>query len=130
MTSWSEDEIKEIAVSDYPHISPFRDDGVTYGTPTWIWTVLIDGALYVRACNGHASRWYQAAMRQRSGRISVACMTRDVSFEPGADQVNELIDAACRVKHRNSSYLGSMISTRSRAATVKILPASELRNPC
>jgi hypothetical protein len=36
----------------------------TYGTPTWIWSVVVDGALYVRPYNGPDSRWYQA----RSGR--------------------------------------------------------------
>jgi hypothetical protein len=30
------------------HIAPFRDDGASYGTPTWIWCVAVDGALYVR----------------------------------------------------------------------------------
>lgn len=122
MTSWSEHEIKAIAVSDDLHVSPFRDDGVTCGTPTWIWSVVVDGDLYVRAYNGHASRWYQAAMRQRGGRISIAGMTRDVSFEPVVDQLNVRIDAAYRAKYRTSAYLNSMTGTRSRAATVKILP--------
>lgn len=122
MATWSEDEIKAIAVSDDLHISPFRDDGVTCGTPTWIWSVVVDGDLYVRAYNGHTSRWYQAAMRQRGGRISVAGMSREVSFEPAGDRVNERIDAAYRAKYRASPYLNSMIGTRSRAATVKILP--------
>lgn len=61
-------------------------------------------------------------MRQRGGRISVAGMSRDVSFEPAGDRVNERIDAAYRAKYRASPYLNSMIGTRSRAATVKILP--------
>jgi hypothetical protein len=30
-----------IAESDDLHISPFRDDGVTYGTPTWILSVVV-----------------------------------------------------------------------------------------
>lgn len=38
--------------SDDLHISPFREDGKTYGTPTWIWSVVVDGGLYVRAYNG------------------------------------------------------------------------------
>ena len=35
--TWSKDELSKIAEADDLHISPFRDDGVTYGTPTWIW---------------------------------------------------------------------------------------------
>ena len=64
------------------HISPFRDDGKTYGTPTWIWSVVVDDALYVRGYSGQSSRWYQAALRQKAGRITVAGITKDVTFEP------------------------------------------------
>src|SRR6516162_6562073 len=69
MTTWSKDELHKIAQADDLHISPFRDDGVTYGTPTWIWSVAVDDALYVRGYNGQNSRWYQAAVRQKAGRI-------------------------------------------------------------
>ena len=75
MTTWSKDELRKIADADDLHISPFREDGVTYGTPTWIWSVAVDDALYVRAYNGQNSRWYQAAVRQKAGRIH--CRRRD-----------------------------------------------------
>jgi hypothetical protein len=48
MTTWSKDELRKIAEADDLHISRFREDGVTYGTPTWIWSVEVDDALYVR----------------------------------------------------------------------------------
>ena len=48
MTTWSKDELRKIAEADDLHISPFREDGMTYGTPTWIWSVAVDDALYVR----------------------------------------------------------------------------------
>jgi hypothetical protein len=35
MTS-SRDQLRKIAEADNLHIAPFREDGVTYGTPTWI----------------------------------------------------------------------------------------------
>lgn len=44
-----------------------RMHGVTYGTPTWIWSVVVDHGLYVRGYNGQNSRWYQAAVRQKGG---------------------------------------------------------------
>ena len=66
MTAWPKEELRKIAEADDLHISPFREDGVTYGTPTWIWSVAVDGALYVRAYNGQKSSWYVAAVRQRS----------------------------------------------------------------
>ena len=69
MATWSKDELRKIAEADDLHVSRFRNDGVTYGTPTWIWSVAVDGDLYVRAYNGQRSRWYQAATRKKAGRI-------------------------------------------------------------
>jgi hypothetical protein len=67
MSTWSKDEVGKIAEADDLHISPFREDGKTYGTPTWIWSVVVDDALYVRAYNGRNSSWYKAAMQQKGG---------------------------------------------------------------
>jgi hypothetical protein len=83
MTTWSKDELRKIAEADDLHISPFREDGVTYGTPTWIWSVAVDGALYVRGYNGQNSRWYQAAVRQKAGRIIAAAMTKEGHLRAG-----------------------------------------------
>jgi hypothetical protein len=66
MSTWSKDELNKIAQTDDLHISPFREDGKTYGTPTWIWSVVVDDAIYVRAYNGQNSRWYKAALRQKA----------------------------------------------------------------
>ena len=82
MSAWIEDELGKIAKTDGLHISPFREDGKTHGTPTWIWSVAVDGNLYVRPYNGKDSRWYKAAIRQKAGRISAAGMTKEVTFEP------------------------------------------------
>ena len=119
---WPPNELQKIAASDDLHISPLRDDGLTYGTPTWIWSVVIDGELYVRAYNGRQSRWYQAAMRQKAGRIRAAGMTKDVVFEPVDGPINDQIDDAYRAKYGGSQYLRPMIDTRARAATVRVLP--------
>ena len=62
MKVWPKEDLHKLAETDDVHISPFRKDGVTY-------------ALYVRAYNGQNSRWYQAAMRQKAGRIIAAGMT-------------------------------------------------------
>src|SRR5438477_12563606 len=116
MSTWSNDELRKIAKADDLHISPFREDGVTYGTPTWIWSVAVDDALYVRAYNGQNSSWYQAAMREKAGRITVANMTREVKFEPVDGPMNDLIDDAYRAKYGSSPYLSPMIGTRGRSA--------------
>jgi hypothetical protein len=43
-TTWGKDELRRIAEADDLHIAPFREDGSTYGTPTWIWSVVVDDA--------------------------------------------------------------------------------------
>jgi len=122
MTTWTEDELSKIAETDDLHIAPFRDDGKTYGTPTWIWSVVVDDALYVRGYNGQNSRWYQAARRQKAGRIMAAGMTKEVTFEPAEGPINNRIDDAYRAKYHGSPYLKPMIGARARSATVKITP--------
>src|ERR687883_640459 len=122
MSKWKKDELQRIAETDDLHISPFREDGVTYGTPTWIWSVVVGDALYVRAYNGQDSRWYQAAVRQKAGRITAAGITKEVTFEPVDGPINDRIDDAYRAKYRGSPYLGPMIGARARSATVKVMP--------
>jgi hypothetical protein len=122
MTTWSRDELRQIAEADDLHIAPFRGDGVTYGTPTWIWSVAVDDALYVRPYNGQNSRWYLAAVRQKAGRITAAGMTKDVSFEAVDGPINDRVDEAYRAKYHGSPYLSPMIGARARSATVKVMP--------
>ena len=102
--AWAQDELQKIAASDDLHVAPFREDGVTCGTPT---------------------RWFRAALRQKAGRITAAGLTKEVALEPVEGAINDAIDEAYRAKHRGSSCLNSMISARARTATVRIIPADE-----
>jgi len=120
--TWSRDELRKVAEADDLHISPLREDGVTYGTPTWIWSVAVGDALYVRGYNGQNSRWYQAALRQKAGRIIAAGMTKEVNFEPVDGPIHDLIDGAYRAKYGGSQYLNSMIGARARSATIRVMP--------
>jgi hypothetical protein len=122
MGTWSEIELRRIAESDDLHIAPFREDGKTLGTPTWIWSVAVDDALYVRAYNGQKSRWYKAALQQKAGRIRAAGMTKEVTFGPVSGAINDRIDEAYRAKYKSSPYLSPMIGNRARAATVQVTP--------
>ncbi|MEZ5963112.1 MAG: DUF2255 family protein [Planctomycetota bacterium] len=124
MTTWNADELRLIVDADDLHVSPLREDGRTYGTPTWIWSVAVDGALYVRAYNGTESSWYQAAIAQGAGRIAAAGMTKDVAFEVAGSAVQDRVDDAYRTKYAGSPYLAAMIGERARAATVRVTPRS------
>ncbi|WP_138445421.1 DUF2255 family protein [Sinomonas susongensis] len=123
MTEWDTGVLRRIAETDDFHISPFREDRATYGTPTWIWSVVVDGSLYVRPWNGVDSRWYKAALCQGAGRISAAGETFDVLFEAADPAVNDGVDAAYRAKYGDSPYFPPMVGARPRAATVRITPA-------
>src|SRR5208337_1080718 len=115
MAAWPNDDLRKIAQADDLHVSPFREDGATFGTPTWIWSVAVGGALYVRAYNGQSSRWYLAALRRKAGRITAAGMTKEVAFEPVDGRINDRIDDAYRARYRGNPYLDPMISARARS---------------
>ena len=120
--SWPADKLRTTAETDDLHISPFREDGVTDGTPTWTWSVVVDGALYVRRCNGQPSRWYQAATRQEAGRIRAAGRTKDVVCEPVDGSPNDRVDHAYRAKYAGSPYVKPMIGARGQSATARVVP--------
>jgi len=130
MTTWSKDELRKIAEADDLHIAPFREDGATYGTPTWIWCVAVDDALYVRAYNGKNSRWYRAAARQKAGRINAAGMTKEVAFEPVDGPINDLVDDAYRAKYHGSPYSArssARVPARRQSRSCRVRPTPEGR---
>ncbi|MBN8424670.1 DUF2255 family protein [Microbacterium esteraromaticum] len=121
MTQWAPEDIRSIRESDVFHIAPFRDDGTTPGTLTWIWAVVVDDAIYVRAYNGTSSRWYGSAVAQRAGRVSIGGTVHDATFVPVDDtDLNERIDEAYRAKYAGSPYLPPMLTEKVRAATVRV----------
>jgi hypothetical protein len=122
MPKWSKDELRKFAETDDLHISPFREDGTTYGTPTWIWSVVVDDGIYVRPYNGENSRWFQAAMKQKAGRITAAGLTKEVSFELANDSINARVDDAYQAKYTRSPYLSPMINKRLHSTTLIISP--------
>ena len=122
MTSWSKAELRAIEDNEDLFVSPFREDGTTYGTPTQTWAVIVDGDVYVRAANGQESRWYQAAIHQKAGRVRVAGTNYEVTFEEAGDDVSDAIDAGYEAKYPGSSAVPIMQSTGPKSATVRITP--------
>ncbi|WP_108259594.1 DUF2255 family protein [Mangrovicoccus ximenensis] len=119
---WSEGTLAQIAAADGLRIAPFRADGTTCGTPTFIWSVVLDGAVYVRPYSGARSSWHRAALAQKAGKIVVEGTSFEVAFEAADPALADLIDAAYREKYRKSGYLAPMISERCRQAGIRILP--------
>ncbi|MEF3354961.1 DUF2255 family protein [Paenibacillus sp. GYB006] len=126
-THWSQEQMDAFSKADDMYISPFYSDGKTPGTPTWIWSVVADNNLYVRAYNGQNSRWYQSAVRQKAGKIKLNGEEYKVTFQPMDTDaaLTEQIDKAYKDKYGNSMYLSPMLSKGPVSATVKILPREE-----
>ncbi|WP_100013024.1 DUF2255 family protein [Lentibacillus sediminis] len=125
--NWTQEQLADFSQADDMYVSPFYSDGKTPGTPTWIWSVVADGNLYVRAYNGQNSRWYNSAVVQKAGKIKLAGEEYDVSFEPVENDsaLTEKIDAAYKEKYGDSSYLPPMLREEPVSATVLILPRNE-----
>lgn len=123
-TKWNVEQINQFKNADDMHVSPFYSDGETLGTPTWIWSVIVDNNLYVRAYNGQRSRWYQSAKEQMAGQIQLANQKFDVVFEPIArnNALDEKITQAYKEKYNGSPYLPSMLKDGPVSATVRISP--------
>ena len=117
----SKPEIRKIAAEDDLHIAPYRENGKTYGTLTWIWSVSVNDALYVRAYHGIKSSWYQAAIKQKAGKIQAAGMTKQVRFKTVKGEINDLIDEAYKIKYKGSPFVKAMISEKVREATIRIV---------
>lgn len=127
--TWAPERLQRFARADDLHVSPFYSDGRTPGTPTWIWSVVVGAHLYVRAWNGPQSSWYQSAVTQRAGRMSLAGCHFDVQFQPvtASAQLTAQIDAAYQQKYAGSAYVLPMLQPGPQSATVEILPRCEQR---
>lgn len=121
MKNWAQ-AVEGISASDGLHIAPFRADGSRCGTPTWIWSVVVDGRLFVRAWNGQvgtAPRWRREP--------AAAGETHEVESGPGDPELNGRIDEAYRRKYAGSPYLPPMLAAGPRTATVEVAPSNVFR---
>ncbi|KAA8434740.1 DUF2255 family protein [Weissella paramesenteroides] len=120
--TWNKERLTYFNDHDDFHIAPFRASGVA-GTPTWIWSVVVDGRLFVRAYNGVHSSWYQSAMAQHDGNIVSNGERLNVIFKSEKDPtILDKIDEAYHVKYDPSPYVAPMLSEKTRNATVEVLP--------
>lgn len=123
--AWNPEILAAINRADDLKIAPFHPDMKTTGTPTWIWAVVVDNRLFVRAYFGTSSRWFQAALQQKAGKVHAAGAVYNVDFVHIADDdLNDQIDAAYRAKYSSSQYMSHMITPACRAATVEIVQAA------
>lgn len=122
MAAWTTDQLAAITANTDLYLAPFREDGTTYGTLTQTWALVVDGKVYVRAANGQASRWYQAAVAQKAGKVRVAGTDIEVTFEAAGTDDEAAIDAAYAAKYPGSSAVPIMQGAGPRSASVRIWP--------
>ncbi|MDE1162253.1 MAG: DUF2255 family protein [Acidobacteriaceae bacterium] len=94
---WQKEEFDKTAATDDLHITAYRKDARTLGTPTWIWSVRVDDNLYVRAYNSQSSSWYQAC-QQKAGQIKAAGLVKDVTLELVPESTNRKLMQLIRRK--------------------------------
>ena len=123
MNSWNEDDLRAIAESHDLYISPFREDGTSYGTPTLVWPLVVDGEVYVRAANGQQSSWYVAALSQKAGADPGRRQRLPGHVRAwGLLETAPAIDAAYEEKYKGSSAVPIMQGEGPKSATVRISP--------
>jgi hypothetical protein len=127
MADWSAEQLATIEQNDDLFVSPFREDGTTYGTPTQTWALVVEGRVYVRAANGKDSRWYQAAIAKKAGRVLVSGTFIDVVFEDAGTDDEAAIDAAYHAKYPGSSAVPVMTGPGPKSASVRISPLASDR---
>jgi hypothetical protein len=122
MPTWTATDLDVINRTADLYVSPLRPDGVTYGTPTRTWALVVDGRVYVRAANGPTSSWYQAAISQKAGRVRVDGHDYEVTFSEASADVADAIDTAYKDKYPGSSAVPIMQADGPKSATVLICP--------
>jgi len=122
VSKWTQEQLAAFSTADDMRVSPFYEDGKTYGTPTWIWSVVVGDQLYVRAWNGQQSRWYQSAKQQGAGRIHLAGQDFEVAYVPiqTDDRLTAAISEAYATKYAGSPYLPPMVAAGPISATVRL----------
>lgn len=122
--TWSDHQLRHIESSDDFKIAPYREDGVTPGTLIWVWTVVVDRAVFVRSTNP-ASRWFAAALAQRAGVVETDHIAYTVRFDHLTDQaLQDRVDAAFTRKYAADPYFSSDMLVRSRERIARITPVA------
>ncbi|MRX44581.1 DUF2255 family protein [Agromyces kandeliae] len=120
MTAWSTRDLDSLERASEIRVAGRRTDG-SLPTPTTVWGVVVDGALYLRSYKGPDGRWYRAARRHDEGAITWGGRTIDVSFVPDASKDAE-IDAAYLAKYGNGSATQAMITSPATETTLRVEP--------
>lgn len=120
----TQQQVDQFMQLDDFHVAPYYEDGKTTGKLTWIWFVVFDDNLYIRAWNGENSRWFKSARQQKAGIVQIDGKKYQAEFEYiTMDQNQKLIhkiDESYRLKYADSRYLLPMIARGPQNATFRV----------
>lgn len=124
MTTWNPAAIAQVAANDEVHLAVDKRDG-SVGAPVIMWSVDVDGEVYVRAVRGDTSPWYRRAQVTKAGEFMVGSVQQRVTIEHIGDANAAAIDAAYRQKYARyaSNIVDSTVTDIARAATLRLTPA-------
>ena len=121
MSGCTPEELDRIGGAEELKITPLAADGTARRTVP-IWVVRAGDELFVRSWRGTNGGWFRAARSTHSGRIDAAGVEREVALLDAADEANDAVDAAYRVKYgRYPSYVEPMVAPEARATTLKLI---------
>jgi hypothetical protein len=124
MTPWTTADLDTIGTADEIDIAPRRSDGAL-GRFVTIWDVRVGDDVFIRSFHGPDGHWYRATQATAHGRIRVAGVEHDVTFEPAPDADSQAIDAGYKAKYGRSSYVDAMVTPTAAAATLRVVPTDK-----
>jgi hypothetical protein len=124
LSAWTPEALASVASGDDFHLAPYREDGVTPGTPIRVWSVVVDDHVYVRSATP-GSRWFAAAIRERGGMVRTNQYSGKVTFDLVEDEaLKDRVDDAYSAKYANDTYLSADLLKRSRHQIARVGPAA------
>ncbi|ROS75456.1 DUF2255 family protein [Cellulomonas sp. PhB143] len=121
MPTWNTDDLAAIDGVDEIHVAAHQDDGTLAASRT-IWSVVVDGVLYVRSVRGVSGAWYQDVRRTGTGRLDAGDVQADVTFGRD-DEHDPAIDAAYHAKYGDGPHVLAITNPEATATTLRVEPA-------
>jgi len=121
MPTWTPEELDSLDRTREIRVAGRRDDG-SLRPLTIVWTVVVDGAVYVRSYKGADGKWYQGVLRGMTGAISWNGQQRDVAYHPD-DAHDDAIDDAFFAKYGDTGSTRAMVAPGAVATTLRVEPA-------
>jgi hypothetical protein len=122
MSTWTNDELAQIAFATELELSSMRKDG-TLRNPVTIWVVGVGDDIYVRAVGGPNSKWFRHVQEVHKGHIEAGGVGKDVSFSEVTDN-QDSIDEEYKSKYKSygDNIVDSTLTPQAHEATLKLLP--------